>query len=62
MQDIRLVDGLVGREQQGLSGIEKGTTDLTRFIHERFCCNRRSAAATGLRPAGSHPLPHPPSY
>ena len=26
---------------------------LTRMIHERFCCNRRSAAATGLRPAGS---------
>ncbi|ALA59697.1 hypothetical protein NITMOv2_3304 [Nitrospira moscoviensis] len=27
--------------------------DLARIIHERFCCNRRSAAATSLRPAGS---------
>ena len=26
---------------------------LTRIIHERFCCNRRSAATTSLRPAGS---------
>ena len=26
---------------------------LARIIHERFCCNRRSAAATSLRPAGS---------
>ena len=26
---------------------------LARIIHERFCCNRRSAATTGLRPAGS---------
>jgi hypothetical protein len=24
-----------------------------RIIHERFCCNRRSAATTSLRPAGS---------
>jgi hypothetical protein len=23
------------------------------MIHERFCCNRRSAATTSLRPAGS---------
>ena len=27
--------------------------DLARIIHERFCCNRRSAAATNLRQAGS---------
>ena len=26
---------------------------LARIIHERFCCNRRSAATTSLRPAGS---------
>jgi len=31
-----------------------------RIIHERFCCNRRSAATTSLRPAGSPlgPLPY----
>jgi len=27
--------------------------DSARMIHERFCCNRRSAATTSLRPAGS---------
>jgi hypothetical protein len=26
---------------------------LTRIIHERFCCTRRSAAPTSLRSAGS---------
>jgi antitoxin HigA-1 len=26
---------------------------LARIVHERFCCNRRSAATTGLRSAGS---------
>jgi hypothetical protein len=26
---------------------------LTRIIHEHFCCNRRSAAPTSLRSAGS---------
>ncbi len=26
---------------------------LARIIHEHFCCNRRSAAPTSLRPAGS---------
>jgi len=26
---------------------------LARIIHEHFCCNRRSAATTSLRPAGS---------
>jgi hypothetical protein len=30
-----------------------------RIIHERFCCNRRSAATTGLRPAGSPLGPSP---
>ena len=30
---------------------------LARMIHERFCCNRRSAAATDLRPAGSPRAP-----
>ena len=26
---------------------------LARIVHERFCCNRRSAATTSLRSAGS---------
>ena len=26
---------------------------LARIIHEHFCCNRRSAATTSLRSAGS---------
>ena len=26
---------------------------LARIIHEHFCCNRRSAVPTSLRPAGS---------
>src|SRR6266850_7396030 len=26
---------------------------LARIIHEHLCCNRRSAATTSLRPAGS---------
>jgi hypothetical protein len=30
-----------------------------RIIHERFCCNRRSAATTSLRPAGSPLGPSP---
>ena len=30
-----------------------------RIIHERFCCNRRSAATTNLRPAGSPLEPSP---
>jgi len=29
------------------------TRNLTRIIHTRFCCTRRSAAATSLWPAGS---------
>ena len=28
------------------------TEDLAHIIHERFYCNRRSAAVTSLRPAG----------
>ncbi len=32
---------------------EPAVFKLARMIHERFCCNRRSAAATSLRPAGS---------
>jgi uncharacterized protein len=32
---------------------------LARIIHERFCCNRRSAATTSLRPAGSPLGPSP---
>ena len=36
---------------------------LARMIHDRFCCNRRSAATTSLRPAGSllGPSPYCPS-
>ncbi len=30
-----------------------------RIIHERFCCNRRSAATTSLQPAGSPLEPSP---
>ena len=30
-------------------------SQLARIIHEHFCCNRRSAAATSLRSAGSPP-------
>ena len=32
---------------------------LPRIIHEHFCCNRRSAATTGLQPAGSPCRPSP---
>jgi len=32
---------------------------FARMIHERFCCNRRSAATTSLRPAGSLLGPSP---
>ena len=32
---------------------------LTRIFHEHFCCNRRSAATTGLRLAGSPLGPSP---
>ena len=37
----------------GVYTLSESAFTLTRIIHERFCCNRRSAAATGLRPAGS---------
>ena len=36
-----------------------GNSFLARIIHERFCCNRRSAATTSLRPAGSPLGPSP---
>jgi hypothetical protein len=32
---------------------------LACIIHEQFCCNRRSAAATSLRSAGSPIVPSP---
>ena len=37
-----------------------GDLASAHITHEHFCCNRRSAATTGLRPAGSPlgPLPH----
>ncbi len=38
---------------------EPAVFKLARMIHERFCCNRRSAAATSLRPAGSPLGPSP---
>jgi hypothetical protein len=37
----------------------RGAVSPARIIHERFCCNRRSAAATSLRPAGSPLGPSP---
>ena len=36
-----------------------GNSFLAHIIHERFCCNRRSAATTSLRPAGSPLGPSP---
>src|SRR5207244_1115547 len=36
-----------------LSAQEIYVACLTRITHEHFCCNRRSAATTSLRPAGS---------
>jgi len=39
-------------------GLSRQVTSLTRIIHEHFCCNRRSAATTSLRPAGSPLGPH----
>ena len=36
-----------------------GNSFLARIIHEHFCCNRRSAATTSLRPAGSPLGPSP---
>ena len=44
----------------GLCQVEAfGNSFLARIIHERFCCNRRSAATTSLRPAGSPLGPSP---
>ena len=39
----------------GIAGFLNGPKffDLTRIIHARIYCNRRSAAATSLQPAGS---------
>ena len=34
-------------------GTPARTTTLPHIIHERFCCNRRFAAATSLRRTGS---------
>ena len=36
-----------------------GNSFLAHIIHERFCCNRRSAATTSLWPAGSPLVPSP---
>jgi hypothetical protein len=44
----------------GLCQVEAfGNSFLARIIHERFCCNRRSAATTSLWPAGSPLRPSP---
>ena len=43
-----------------LTVLENLDRPFARMIHEHFCCNRRSAATTNLRPAGS-PL-GPSSY
>ena len=44
-----------------MDGIASDITDRARarIIHEHFCCNRRFAATTGLRPAGSPLGPSP---
>ena len=39
-------------------GLSRQGAFLTRIIHEHFCCNRRSASTTNLRPAGSPSDPH----
>ena len=39
-------------------GLSRQGASLTRIIHEHFCCNRRSAATTSFRPAGSPLGPH----
>ncbi len=38
----------------------RGGHPLARIIHEPFCCNRRSAVATSLRPAGHEYASGPP--
>jgi hypothetical protein len=34
-------------------GTHSSSMTLARIIHEHFCCNRRSAVPTSLRPVGS---------
>ena len=42
------------------SNMNRRLIELRHYpIHERFCCNRRSAATTSLRPAGSPLGPSP---
>jgi hypothetical protein len=44
----------------GLFQVESfGNSFLAHIIHERLCCNRRSAATTSLWPAGSPLVPLP---
>jgi len=42
-----------GEEDHWREAIMRRYGELARIIHERFCCNRRFTAATGLWPAGS---------
>ena len=42
-----------GNELLEMPGSLLNVRHLARIIHEHFCCNRRSAATTSLRPAGS---------
>jgi len=51
-------DLLVDSDENG-GEASKEAHGLARIIHERFCCTRRSAATTCLRPAGSPLGPSP---
>ena len=44
---------LYNRNPAGLPSLKRSRASLARIIHEHFCCNRRSAATTSLRPTGS---------
>ena len=44
---------MVRREHEESCGPAEDRGVLARMIHEHFCCNRRFAAATSLRRAGS---------
>jgi hypothetical protein len=46
-------DHSVAESREIIIGLSQKQRLLARIIHERFCCNRRSAATTGLRLAGS---------
>ena len=51
---VLAASGRAGEKSNFFNGLLAGeSASLARIIHERFCCNRRSAATTSLRPAGS---------